>query len=157
MRNKMNDLSTEYEKDFYAWLEHNIDLLKQGKVAEVDLANLIEELEYMGSRDRGELISHFRVLLTHLLKWQYQFAELVDKWGQFTGSSWRGSIAEHRKSIAKQLKMSPSLKRFLSDAMNEAYIDAVDIVSKETNIAVSDFPQSCPYTLEQVLDENFYP
>jgi len=53
--------------------------------------------------------------------------------------------------------MSPSLKRFLSDAMNEAYIDAVDIASKETNIAVSDFPQSCPYTLEQVLDENFYP
>jgi len=81
----------------------------------------------------------------------------ISIWGKFTGSSWRGSIAEHRKGIAKQLKVSPSLKPYLQEAMNEAYPDAVDIAMKETDLPLSSFPDSCPYTLTQVLDDSFYP
>ncbi len=37
-----------YEQDFYLWLQTNINLLKEGNFAELDLENLLEELESMG-------------------------------------------------------------------------------------------------------------
>ncbi len=36
-----------YEQDFYAWTHHNAQLLRQGKLAEIDVDNIAEELESM--------------------------------------------------------------------------------------------------------------
>ncbi|HAO11930.1 MAG TPA: DUF29 domain-containing protein, partial [Planktothrix sp. UBA8407] len=38
-------ITSLYDQDFYLWLQTTINLLKQGKFAEVDLENLLEELE----------------------------------------------------------------------------------------------------------------
>lgn len=62
----------DYETDFYAWAQHNADLLRQRQFSELDIEHLVEELESMGKRDRRELTSRFKILLAHLLKWQYQ-------------------------------------------------------------------------------------
>lgn len=37
-----------YEQDFYEWLQTNINLLKEGNFADIDLENILEELESMG-------------------------------------------------------------------------------------------------------------
>jgi len=36
----VNTSNIAYEKDFYAWVQHNLNLLKQGKLADIDVANL---------------------------------------------------------------------------------------------------------------------
>ncbi|OQW94239.1 MAG: hypothetical protein BWK79_06870, partial [Beggiatoa sp. IS2] len=141
------NLKLMYEQDFQQWLEYQIALLRNSRFNEIDIEHLIEELAGMGNSDKRELVSHFRILLTHLLKWQFQYRELTDKWEKFTGGSWRGSISEHRTGIIKQLKMSPSLRRYLSEAVNEAYPDALKIANKETGLPSSVFPDRCPYTL----------
>jgi len=46
-----------YHQDFYAWVIHNVDLLRQGKYSEIDSANLAEELDSMGKREKRELIN----------------------------------------------------------------------------------------------------
>jgi argininosuccinate lyase len=43
-----------YEKDFYAWLEHTINLLKQGRLSELNTDILIDELESIAKRDQIE-------------------------------------------------------------------------------------------------------
>jgi hypothetical protein len=145
----MNQATTLYDQDFYGWIQHHIALLRQGRWAEIDTEILIEELDSMARRDRHELVSHLIILIAHLLKWQYQ--------AEHRSRSWRSSIIEQRKQVIRQLKLSPSLKPFLMDAIQEAYPDGVDIAMKETRLPKSTFPNTCPYTLEQLFDDEYYP
>jgi len=61
-----------YHKDFYAWINSQIDLLRQNRVQELDRELLVEELEDMRKCHQSELVSRLIVLIAHLLKWQYQ-------------------------------------------------------------------------------------
>lgn len=65
-----NDLS-EYHQDFYAWSKHNANLLRQGKLSEIDVLNIAEELDNMGISQLRALESRLTILLAHLLKWQF--------------------------------------------------------------------------------------
>jgi hypothetical protein len=151
------NLQAEYELDFHGWINHNLALLKQGRLQEVDLDHLIEELEYMATQDKNTLASRFIILIAHLLKWQFQLKQLTDRWENYNGSSWRGSINEQRTKIAFHLENSPSLKKHLNDAVEKAYPKAVSLAIKETKLSPKVFPKTCPYSLEQLLNEDFYP
>jgi hypothetical protein len=153
----MSNLVAEYEQDFDAWIQQHINLLKQGRLEEIDVDHLIEELEDMGKSNRRELVNRFIPLIAHLLKWQYQYKQLQNQWVTFTGGSWRGTITEQRTKMTKLLKQSPSLKGKLPEAILDAYPDALKVAVSETGLPKSTFPNSCPYTIEQLLDEDFYP
>lgn len=146
-----------YEKDFYAWVYHNIELVKAKKWDEIDADILIDELESMAKRDRHELVSHLMILIAHLLKWQFQFKQLSKKWQEFDGKSWQRSITEQRIQIQEQLKMSPSLKPYFDDAIDKAYPNALKMAIKETKLPKTTFPDACPYSIEQLLNDDFYP
>jgi Domain of unknown function DUF29 len=138
-----------YRDDYYAWLNGQAALLRQGRLEAIDSELLAEELEAMGRRERNELVSRLIILIAHLLKWQHQPAH--------RSSGWRGSIVEQRVQISREIRLSPSLKAFLGEAIQEAYPDAVHIAAQETGIQASAFPQSCPYLEEEMLDEDFWP
>lgn len=153
----MNNLATEYERDFNLWIQQHIALLKQGRVNEIDIEHLIEELENMGKSNRRELINCFVPLIAHLLKWQYQYKQLQERWGSFTSGSWKGTITEQRTNIIDILADIPSFKGYLDEAVTIAYPKAVKIAVNETGLSKAIFPNACPYTIEQLLDEDFYP
>ena len=142
-------MQLEYEKDFYSWIYKNINLLKQRKFAELDVDILIDELESMAKRDRRELISRFMVLISHLLKWEFQ--------PEKRSGNWKGSIREQRIKISKQLDESPSLKNQLDTSIKKAYPDSLKIAIEETDLEATIFPKDCPYSISQLLDEDFYP
>lgn len=146
-----------YEYDFNAWIVQQIGLLKAGKTNEIDTEHLIEELEDMGKSHLRELENRFIVLIAHLLKWQYQYQQLQDQWKTFTVSSWRGTIIEQRIQILRLLRELPSLKPQIEDAVINAYPDALEITVDETGLPESHFPKICPYSVDQLLDKQFYP
>jgi len=150
-------LDTLYEKDFYGWIYHNIELVRAGKWEEIDKALLIEELESMAKRDKHELISHLVILIAHLLKWQFQFKQLSQMSKEFEGKSWRNTIIEQRNQIERQLRMSPSLKPYFKEAIEKAYPDAIKIAVSETRLPILTFPINCQYSDEQLLNDDFYP
>jgi hypothetical protein len=139
----------EYEKDFYAWALHNAELLRQGKFEEIDVKNLAEEIESMGGREKRELINRLSVLLMHLLKWQFQ----TDK----RSNSWKYTVKEQRMQVIDLLDESPSLKRELLNKFHHAYEKAVVMAVAETGIPEKNFPQQAPYSLEQCLNDQFFP
>jgi len=153
----MNNLATEYEHDFNAWIQQHITLLKQGKISEIDVEHLILELEDMGKNNFRELESRLIVLIAHLLKWQFQLKQLTEQWKEFKGSSWQQSIIEQRHQIAYLLEDMPSLKGKLQNAVKKTYSKAVMLAVDETKLPKSTFPNECPYTVEQLLDKMFYP
>jgi len=153
----MSELSTLYQTDYSAWAERHAELLRAGRYAELDLEHLLEELSDMSKSDRRELESRLLILLAHLLKWEYQYPMLSDRWREFDGRSWRTTIIEQRTRLAKLLKQSPSLKTLLPEAITAAYADATQLASDETGLVLDTFPSDCPYTPEHLLDKTYYP
>ena len=146
-----------YEQDFNAWIESQVLLLRQGRTHEIDVEHLIEELEDMGKSNLRELASRFIILIAHLLKWQFQLDTLTERWKEFEAKSWRNTIIEQRTQILFLLKKVPSLKTSLQNARADAYPEALRVAIKETNLAPDSFPRDCPYSVEQILNEEFFP
>jgi hypothetical protein len=153
----MNHNAGLYEQDVNAWAEGQVFLLKQGLTHALDVEHLIAELEDMGKSNLRELESRFIILIAHLLKWQFQLNALTARWKEFEAKSWRNTIIEQRAQLLFLLKKVPSLKTSLQAAMTDAYTEARRLASRETNIAADTFPADCPYSVEQILDEDFYP
>ncbi len=78
-----------YQRDFYRWLTQQAALLSDGRLQELDVAHLLEEIEDMGRSEKAAIENSLIVLLIHLLKYRYQPDQ--------RSSSWRGSIVEHRR------------------------------------------------------------
>ena len=149
--------NTLYEQDFADWTRVQIDLLRRGHTQHLDIKNLIMELEDMGKSSLRELESRFIVLIAHLLKWQFQLDTLVGQWKDFEGKSWRKTIIEQRTQLSFLLDKVPSLKSSLELARDEAYPAARRLTIKETGMPADAFPSICPYSVNELLDEDFYP
>jgi Domain of unknown function DUF29 len=132
-----------YDQDFYLWIETISKQLKAGKFAEIDLANLIEEIESMGKSEKRELKSRLIVLLMHLLKWQYQ--------PEKRSESWRSTITEQRICIELLLEDSPSLRPLFIEIFADCYEKARLKASEETGIKLNFFPKESPFSLEETL------
>ena len=61
-----------YERDFYMWIEQQAARLREGRLDEIDIANLLEEIEDMGRSEKRAIESNLVVLLTHLIKYRTQ-------------------------------------------------------------------------------------
>jgi hypothetical protein len=138
-----------YEQDFYAWTQEQAILLRSGKLSEIDVENVAEELESMGRSDKREIDSRLEVLLIHLLKWQVQEG--------FRSGSWSGSIREQRSRIEDLLSESPSLRREVAQIKPAVYARARREAANETGLPVRMFPARCPFTAEQIMLEDFLP
>lgn len=140
---------TLYEKDFYSWIYQQADLLRKSQFDRLDTSHLIEELEDLGKRHYDQLESRLMQLMAHLLKWKVQY------WQQT--NSWRATIRVQRKAIAKLLRRNPGLQSRLEEAMKESWSEARDLAIAATDLPDEQFPEICPFDLEQVMDENFWP
>jgi hypothetical protein len=153
----MSELSRLYDQDYQTWAHRNAELLRARRFAEADLEHLIEELEEMGKSEQRELVSRLRILLAHLLKWQFQYRHLSERWQEFKGESWRATIIEQRLAIRILLKRQPGLKSFLDKALAEAYPQAVELAAAESGLAATSFPPESAYSWAELADQDFYP
>lgn len=140
---------TLYESDFYLWLSTTAQLLRNGNFSAIDLDNLIEEIEGMARKEKQALKSNLRILLIHLLKWNYQ----PDK----RTNNWRSTIREHRKRLKDAFDDSPSLKPYYLDFFAHGYQDARELAADETGLSLDTFPVDSPFTPEETLNEDYLP
>ncbi|MCL1472692.1 DUF29 domain-containing protein [Argonema antarcticum A004/B2] len=138
-----------YEADFYAWTQEQAKLLKFQQWNQLDLPNLIEEIESLGKQQRAELRNRLSILIGHLLKWEYQVSK--------RSRSWLNTIRIQRIDVLELLKENPSLKPYLEETLQIAYTKGMALAAGETNLPLKTFPESCPYSLEEILSDRFYP
>lgn len=110
-----------------------------------------------GKSSQRELASRLIILTAHLLKGQFQFDKLSDQWKEFEGKSWRNTLLEQRTQLGFLLAKAPSLTAALDLACAEAYPAARRLAIKATGLPPDGFPDHCPYTIDQLLDEDFHP
>jgi hypothetical protein len=142
-------MSELYDTDFYAWANQQAKLLREGKLAALDIEHIVEELETLGRTEKRELTSRLVVLLTHLLKWRQQ--------PSLRGNSWRLTIKEQRRALRRHLRDNPSLKASLPEVVADAYGDAVLAAARESGLDETTFPESCPWSFAQLVDDDFWP
>ena len=143
---------TLYDQDYYLWLRTTINQLRTGQFSAVDLENLLEELETMGRREKRTIESLLIKLLQHLLK-----LKCWDEERERNQGHWKGEIRTFRREIKKALKDSPSLKPYILEIFDECYQDARKEVSDRSQLAIDIFPFIPIGSLEQILDENWFP
>jgi len=142
-----SNLPTLYEQDYYLWLETTANLLREGQLSALDVANLLEEIEDMGRSEKRAVYSNLKILLMHLLKYRYQSGK--------RSNSWLATIVEHRQRLKKALKESPSLQPYFNEIFNECYQDARELAVAETGLAIDVFPVKPPFSLDETLNSDY--
>jgi hypothetical protein len=138
-----------YERDFCLWVEEQARLLREGRLEQLDVVNLIEEIEDLGIHEKKAVQSNLVMVLKHLLKYQFQ--------PRRRSRSWLSSIAEHRRRLRNDLATSPSLRPYAREQFEECYHDGRRQALIETGLAPDALPATPPYSLEQTLDPEFLP
>lgn len=147
-----------YDRDFVRWTETQAAELRRaaetGSNLPLDWLRLAEEVAALGERDRRELYSRLVRTLEHLLK--LHFAP-VDEPRRL----WEVSVLNQRRDLQQLLRSSPSLKRLARLSLAQAYDEALELVERATPDLESsrwpDLPRSCPYTIEEVFDRQWWP
>lgn len=134
-------MKTFYEDDYAQWAEEMAKKLEEKRFNEIDLDHLVEEVRDLSKRERDKLLSSIRLILHHLLKWNYQT--------QKRSRSWQITIERERNNLEFYLEDSPSLKKYLcQEWIDKMYRLARLDAAKETDL---DFPKECPYNLQDIL------
>jgi len=136
-----------YQQDFQQWISVQADALRKQAWEQIDIENLVEEIESLGKQQRQELRNRLRILLAHLLKWEYQ--------AEKRSRSWQSTIREQREQIEDLLSDSPSLTAYLEEALEISYSRGLALAVDEIELDAEVFPLKCPYTLEEVLSQEF--
>jgi hypothetical protein len=141
-------MGTPYETDVIAWAREQAALLRSGNFSAIDAANIAEEIEDVARTERRELKHRMSVLLAHLLKCKFQ----PDR----RGSSWSSTIRLQRGEIGDALHDTPSLRHCFEEERwyRAVWRNAVHLAAAETNM---EFPPEWIWSLDQVLDANFWP
>ncbi|MEH3144867.1 MAG: DUF29 domain-containing protein [Methylobacterium frigidaeris] len=143
------EAAASQEADFYRWTQEQAALLRAGRWSALDRDALAEEIADLGGSQKSGIRSRLTVLLHHLLKWEFQ--------PQRRKYGWRATIIEQRVGLADIVEMSPSLGRWPAEALARAYRLARVRAVEETGLPEQTFPTTCPYALERILDDGFYP
>lgn len=138
-----------YDQDFHAWLLDSSRSMRERRWDQLDVEHLVDELEAMAKSEKRELLNRLSVLLMHLLKWQYQAPKRT--------RSWRNTITTQRMDLLDLLDDSPSLRPYLTEKLAAAYTKAKIKAENETGIDQQRFPCDCPYTVEQILAQDYLP
>lgn len=138
-----------YETDIVAWANEQARLLRAGRFDLLDREHLAEEIEDVGKSEQRELSNRMALLLTHLLKWQFQ--------PERQGSSWKRTIREQRRGIEARLDETPSLRAKLDELKwwESVWSDAVAQATQETGIDA--LPEHCPWTTSEILEQEWLP
>jgi len=144
-----------YDDDFFAWTQYQAEVLRSMPAPDnrFDRENVAEEIETVGRNERDAVRSEVRRILEHFLKLEHSPA--IDP-----RSDWMVSIANARAELEE--KLSAALRQDVEAALPRLYERAKSVARAglikygESNAAVK-FPAACPYTLDQILADDWYP
>jgi hypothetical protein len=144
-----------YDDDFYAWTQYQAEVLRSMASPDnrFDREHVAEEIEDLGKSYRDATRSKVRRILEHFLKLAYSPAG-DPRYG------WRGSIIDARAELDD--KLSPTLRHDISGILGKLYATArkrvaTDLQEHREQDAAASLPAECPYTVDQILADDWYP
>ena len=140
-----------YEQDFPLWAERQAALLRAGRFEALDLENLIEEVEDLSRRERDAVESLVETIIEHLLKLTFSPAERPRR-------GWLVTVDKQRTKLTR--KLTTTLRNHLETELPSMYGGLRRPIARQLEkdrVRSDALPVDCPYTLDQVLDPDWYP
>jgi hypothetical protein len=144
-----------YEDDFYAWTQYQAGVLRTLRTHDnrFDREHLAEEIEDLGRSERDAVRRQVRRILVHFLK-------LAHSPARDPHFGWMGSIVDARAQLGD--KLSPSLRRDIDETLARHYAAArrqaaLELQEHGEHAAARSLPTGCPYTIDQILADEWYP
>ncbi len=145
---------TNRNNDVYAWLLSQANQLREYRPEAVDWSGLAEELEDIAVLQRAKVVSLLSIVQAHLLKWHYSRIRRSEY-------SWRKSLVNARTELNLILDKSRTLRNELPGCLVKTYVLARRLAGTDMRLEKRDwerlFPNSCPWTSEEILDQDFLP
>lgn len=146
-----------YDEDFYAWTRAQAAALRKLQEERwngpLDLAHLAEEVEDLGSEQKWAVLSQLERVIEHLLKLEFSPSERPRR-------QWMISIIEARGDANRRMtgtirrEVEPELSKSYRRARRKAELALLDHGEDEAAAAL---PEDCPYSLSELLDEDWWP
>ena len=144
-----------YEDDFYAWTQHQAEVLRSMPAPDnrFDREHVVEEIEDLGKSERDAVRSRIRRIIEHFLKLTYSSAE-------DPRLDWIATILEARQSLSD--KLTPTLRHDAEVMLDKLYADgrkraAVGLRRHGEDTAAEQLPAVCPWSLDEICREDWYP
>lgn len=146
-------VKARHDTDFDEWLAQQIDFLRGGRYYDLDPLHLATALEGLGATRRDAVQGDLVRILEFLVCLEHSPAE--EPLG-----AWTIETAARRASLNQKIAISPTLRRVISDVLEPAYERArayAAITLARDGVKKSGIPEECPYQLENVLNEDWWP
>jgi hypothetical protein len=144
-----------YEEDFYAWTQYQAKVLRTLRISDnrFDREHLAEEIEDLGKSERDAVRSQVRRILLHFLK-------LAHSPASEPRADWLDSVDDARAQLED--KLTPTLRHDVEETLPRLYANAQKRAARDLRKhgeldALRVLPADCPYTIEQILAEDWYP
>jgi hypothetical protein len=140
-----------YEEDFPLWAERQAALLRAKRFDVLDLDNLIEEVEDLSRRERETVETYADTIMEHLLKLSLSPAGRPRR-------GWLVTVDKQRIKLAR--KLTTTLRNHLAAELTTLYAGLRRPVARQLEkdgVPPEALPAACPYTLDQILDPDWYP
>lgn len=146
-----------YETDEHAWATRQAALLRELAPAHpdlpIDFEHVAEELDLLARSLQSACRSHARRALQHLLKLEHSPSERPRR-------GWRMSVDDARESLDDLL--TPTLRRALRGDLSKLHerarrSAALELLDHGERDAARALPAECPYSLDQLLDPEWFP
>ena len=153
----MSNPARLYDADFFRWTQEQAALLRQVHGERVNLPidwnHAAEEIEDMGRSDLRAANSRIGVILEHLLKLEH--SPVGDP-----REGWVETVARCRGDVSRILDDSPSMRRKLPERWLKEYSLARRSAARSLardGVDEDEIPADPPYTIDQVLDPDWWP
>jgi hypothetical protein len=146
-----------YRDDYYAWALDQARALRRlaetRPNAAIDFERLIEEVEGLAAADLREVKSELGRAIQHLLKLEHA-RNAGPRFG------WRTSVIDARSEIEDRL--TPTMRPEVEVALPRIYAQARRaaenaLLQHGDQDAAAALPRDCPYTLGEILADDWFP
>jgi hypothetical protein len=140
-----------YETDYYLWIETTIKQLQDKDLNNLDWSHLVEEIEALGIEQKRKVESYLKQLLIHLLLCRYWETEKAA-----CQRGWHIEIGNFRDELEFSLR-SKTLYNYFLTCLEPVYAKARRSAIQKTGLQPDTFPKECPFSIENILDDEYLP
>jgi hypothetical protein len=140
-----------YERDFYTWTRVQAEALRRLAAerpnldAALDLPNLIEEIDCLGSEQVAKVRGHLAQMLEHLIY-------LATRPEDDAVRAWRREVIAFRDGAVDPYL--PSMRRVLEPDLDKVWRRACRAARAKLDQPLRHLPEACPFDLDRLLEED---
>lgn len=138
-----------YNQDYLAWYEVTLKQIKEKNLTDLDFDSLREVLENLVRDIKRSGESYLKHIIVHLLLIEYWDSEKINH------RHWAAEITNFHDEL--ETDMTTNLRKYLDKERENIYQKSVKYVVIKTGLNKKNFPFQCPYNLQQLLDNDWFP